>query len=76
MAEVRSTRLLEYVAYPIITFQPIEPPSFPQEWAEGTYWVNLKLFGGLPLGRQAIVISYPATESNAYVVRDLSLIHI
>jgi len=69
IAEVKTPRLLEYVTYPVLTFQPVEPASFPELWVEGTYWVKLKLFGLLPFGRQAIVISY-STADNTFMLRD------
>ena len=69
IAEVKTPRLLEYVAHPMVTFQPIEPASFPEIWFEGTFWVKLLLFGVLPFGRQAIVISYPAGE-DTFTLRD------
>ena len=69
VAEVKTLRLHEYVTHPMVTFQPIEPSSFPEAWGEGRYWVNMKLFGFLPFGRQAIVISYPTEERN-FTLRD------
>jgi hypothetical protein len=57
------------VAHPLVTFEPIEPASLPKVWVDGTYWVNLLLFGFLPLGRQAIVISQPAA-GDTFMLRD------
>lgn len=57
VAHVMSTRLLKYVAYPLVSFSPVTGSSFPETWTEGTHWVRVKLFGFLPFGRQAIVIS-------------------
>ena len=69
IVEVNTPRLLEYVAYPVVSFKPIEPASFPKTWVEGTYWVDMKLFSFLSLGRQAIVITHPATEET-FMLRD------
>lgn len=53
----------------MVTFQPIEPAPLPEFWVEGTHWVKLLLFGFLPLGRQAIVISFPAVD-DIFMLRD------
>ena len=57
LAEVRTTRLLRHVAWPMVVFTPETPPSFPDEWEEKAYLVSMRLFGVLPLGRQHIDIS-------------------
>ncbi len=69
VAEVKSPRLLEFVAHPLVRFEPLQPPTFPSAWAEATYWVKLKLFGFLPLGTQAVVISYPQVATG-FALRD------
>jgi len=56
---VKTSRLLMYVASPIIKFIPFGAAQLPEVWGKGTYWVVLRLFGFLPLGKQAVVISYP-----------------
>ena len=63
IAQVRTPRLLRQVASPLLSFSPLAPAEFPDTWSEGTYWVKLKLFGVLPIGRQAIVITYPQMEN-------------
>ena len=65
---VKSSRLLLYVAKPMVSFVPITPTQLPQVWTEGTYWVSLFLFGIIPFGRQAVVISYPS--SVPFTLRD------
>ncbi len=64
-----STRLLQYVAHPLVSFSPVNGTGFPVTWTEGTHWVRLKLFGFLPFGRQAIVISKPSLPSG-FAMRD------
>ena len=59
--QVKSSRLLLHVAKPLVTFVPIEPSQLPHTWADGTYWVSLRLFGIIPCGKQAVVISYPSS---------------
>ena len=65
---VNSPRLLVYVAKPLVKFVPIEPLQLPLAWTDGTYWVSLHLFGVIPLGRQAVVISHPS--SAIFTLRD------
>lgn len=55
--QVLTTRLLRYVAHPLVTFASVGADPLPDIWTEGTHWVRLRLFGLLPLGKQAIVIS-------------------
>jgi len=68
-AEVMTTRLLLYVARPMVFFSPVDAAGFPASWAPGTHWVKLTLFGFVPFGRQAIVISLPAVD-RGFAVRD------
>lgn len=51
-AAVRTPALLEHVAAPLVTVEPVDPPTFPGTWDESDYLVALRLFGVLPLGRQ------------------------
>ncbi|ALO45643.1 hypothetical protein [Pseudohongiella spirulinae] len=69
IAAVRTPRLFRHISTPMITFTAVDPPTFPDTWSEGTYWVKLKLFGLIPFGRQAIVISLIPSD-DAFVVRD------
>lgn len=69
VAHVKTPRLLEYVAAPLVRFRPLRPSTFPAEWSEGEYCVALRLFGFVPFGQQAIVISMPPTECG-FAVRD------
>lgn len=61
-AHAKTLRLLQHVARPLMHITPEQPPPWPTEWPEGTHWASLRLFGVVPLGRQAIVISYPPFE--------------
>jgi ligand-binding SRPBCC domain-containing protein len=54
--------LLEYVAAPLVEFEPVDPPSFPERWAREEYRVRMALFGVLPLGEQTIRISKPRVD--------------
>lgn len=64
---INSSALLHHVAYPLVTFSPDER-TFPERWSEGTYWSKIYLFGFLPFGKQAIVISFP--KSPEFCLRD------
>lgn len=67
--EVLTTRLLRHVAHPLVTFSSVGANPLPDIWTEGTHWVWLHLFGFLPLGKQAIVISIlPVTRG--FALRD------
>jgi hypothetical protein len=56
---VKTPRLLEYVAGPLIKFVPKNPANFPELWATGQYKTTMKFFGFIPIGRQTIGIEYP-----------------
>lgn len=60
--ETLTTRLLHYVASPLIKFIPIKAESLPTMWKKGKYAVDMKLFGLFPFGRQSIVIAPPREE--------------
>lgn len=69
VAHVKTPRLLEYVAKPMVRFVPVSPNSFPAVWPEGTLWVKPRLLGFIPFGKHAVVISYPP-HPNGFSVRD------
>jgi len=51
---VRRPVTLRYVAAPLLTFEPLDPPRLPEEWADEEYVVRLRLFGVVPLGTQTV----------------------
>ena len=53
---VKTPRLLEFVAAPLVRFAPVSPPAFPDVWSAGEYLVALRLFGVVPFGKQSIAI--------------------
>ncbi|WP_337179490.1 hypothetical protein [Hydrogenophaga borbori] len=69
IAAVKTTKLLGFVAHPLVRFTPIDPAAWPLRWIEGTYRVGVRILGVLPLGWQAIVISYP-TSPDGFCLRD------
>jgi hypothetical protein len=72
--EVQTSRLLEHISAPLLTFEPLDPPVLPTVWEKRRYVVRMKLFGMLPLGRQAIEISTPLIDYTSgrqmYQIRD------
>ena len=68
--EVQTTRLLEYIAAPLVVFEPHQPNRLPDIWKEGRYQVKMKIFGWLSFGRHWVVISVPQTSEQVYQIRD------
>lgn len=52
--ELQRPKLLEYVASPLVVFDPVGMESFPEQWEEDEYRVAMLLFGVIPLGEQTI----------------------
>jgi len=69
-ARVRTSALLEHVAAPLIRFTPKGDTRFPELWQPGEYRAWMWLFGIIPIGWQAVVISEPAPQGEARFVRD------
>ena len=65
---VRTTRLLQHIAAPLVRFVPEQelPAEIPNE---GTFRVRMYLFGVIPLGWQAIVVSFPE-HAGGFCLRD------
>jgi hypothetical protein len=68
--EVQRSRLLAYVSWPLLTFEPVAFAPIPPMWTEGTHEVKMRGFGLIPLGLQKIVISRPAAGPQIYQIRD------
>ena len=64
-AEVKTPRLLDHVAAPLITFDLIDPATMPAHWGDGRYLVSMQFLGLIPIGRQWIVTSTPQPEDQA-----------
>jgi hypothetical protein len=69
VSHARTPRLLQYVAAPIIAFEPVDPPAFPAEWSPGQYLVRLALGTIVPFGTQVIDIS-TWSDGESVVIRD------
>lgn len=72
--ELLRTRLLAYVVWPLVVFEPLDPDPLPTLWSEGEYLVRIRPFGLLPLGTHTIRIEIPTVEttpgSQRYEFRD------
>jgi len=68
-AQVQRSVLLDHVAAPLIRFAPRGRP-FPLTWEPGEYRASLSLFGVIPIGWQAVVISLPEPSGDVRFVRD------
>ncbi|MEM9839269.1 MAG: hypothetical protein AAF830_08950, partial [Pseudomonadota bacterium] len=68
--EAQTTRLLRHVTAPMISFHPIDPPTWPERWEEKSYLAGMRLFGWLPIGQQVIVIEKPPQQDGKLFVRD------
>lgn len=62
--------LFLHVAAPLVHFSPLGDARFPDVWSEGEYRAAMKLFGVLPFGWQAIVISFPKQGATPRVMED------
>lgn len=67
---VRTSALLMHVAAPLIRFVPKGDTPFPGDWAPGEYRAWMWLFGLIPIGWQAVVISEPPPDGATRFIRD------
>ncbi|MFQ6548292.1 SRPBCC family protein [Aestuariibius sp. 2305UL40-4] len=68
--EVRRPALLLHIAAPLVRFEPVDPPTLPEQYAEGDYRMAMRLYGVVPLGEQVISISYPEPQNGTRFIRD------
>lgn len=62
--------MLFHVAAPLIRFTPRGGTPFPDCWQPGEYRAWMWLFGLIPIGWQAVVISEPAPQGKSRFIRD------
>lgn len=67
---VGRSELLNYVARGMIRFKAIDPPQFPERWAEGHYKANMYWKGFLPVGWQSIGIEPQPMSGETWSLRD------
>lgn len=68
--EVQSSRLLAYIAWPLLTFKPMLSNRFPMVWTDGTHPVRVRGFGVVPMGKQMIGTTRPKLGPERYQIRD------
>jgi hypothetical protein len=69
-SRVQTSALLMHVAAPLIRFTPQGGKPFPAIWAPGEYRAWMWLFGIVPIGWQAVVISHPEPNGETRFIRD------
>lgn len=69
-ARVGTSALLLHIAAPLIRFTPKDGTTFPKVWQPGEYRAWMWLFGFVPVGWQAVVISEPPPQGDARFIRD------
>ncbi|WP_296721881.1 hypothetical protein [Erythrobacter sp.] len=67
---VQTSALLLHIAAPLIRFTSKGADRFPEVWQPGGYRAWMWLFGIIPVGWQAVVISQPAPQGEARFIRD------
>ncbi len=67
---IRSPSVFRAVSAPFTTFTAVDPAGFPELWPAGEHRVVAKAFGALPIGEQAIVISFPERDDDVRIVID------
>jgi len=68
--QVQTSALLMHVAAPLICFTPRGGRPFPEIWVPGEYRAWMWLFGIVPIGWQAVVISHPDQDGETRFIRD------
>lgn len=69
-ARVQTSQVLQHITAPILRFVPIDKDGFPEVWRVGEYRAQMYLFGLVPMGWQAIAISFPDSEGSTRFLRD------
>jgi hypothetical protein len=69
-ARLQTSALLMHVAAPLIRFTPKGERPFPAIWVPGEYRAWMWLFGLVPIGWQAVVISHPEPDGDTRFIRD------
>lgn len=67
---IRSPSVFRAVSAPFTTFTPLDPAGFPELWPAGEHHVEARAFGVLPVGTQAIDISFPQRNDGVRTVVD------
>ncbi|MBI5589142.1 MAG: hypothetical protein HY881_01535 [Deltaproteobacteria bacterium] len=68
--EVLKPRLLDFVAYPMLRFEYLDPATRPAIWNPGNYLVDMRVLGLIPFGTQVIGIEIPDDTGAVRQLRD------
>ena len=69
--KVNMSVTLDYIAFPLLKFEPINPDNYPKIWKNGKYQVYMKLFSFFPFGKQFIGIEkFKENDQEEYILRD------
>ncbi|MET4780410.1 hypothetical protein [Glaciihabitans sp. UYNi722] len=69
-AAIRSPGVFRAVSAPFTTFTSLAAHGFPESWPEGDHYVMARAFGVLPIGEQAISLSYRERSDGVRLMRD------
>ncbi len=68
---VNKSKTLDYIAFPLLVFTPIDAENYPKIWKNGNYEVKVKLFNSIPFGKQYIGIEkLKDNDPNEFILRD------
>jgi hypothetical protein len=68
---IHLSKTLDYIAKPLLIFEPENRDEYPNIWVNGKYQVRMKLFGFLPFGKQNFVIEkVKENHSDEFIFRD------
>ncbi len=68
---VNLSKTLDYIAKPLVVFEPKNQKEFPEIWKKGKYLTSMKLFGIIPFGDQFIVIEkIKENAPDEFILRD------
>ena len=54
VSQVMTTRLLQYIAYPLVSCESLDAAPLPDAWSAGTHWVtshSFSLFGNCGIAK-------------------------
>ena len=62
---------LDYIAFPLLVFTPIDSKNYPKIWKNGNYQIKMKLFNFIPFGKQYVGIEkLKDNDPNEFILRD------
>lgn len=67
---IRQPVFMVATAAPLVALSSAEPGGFPPRWPGGPHRLTLHLFGRIPLGRQLMNLSWPASPPGTARMQD------